>query len=894
MPTRTQAIGLFLKGKTHADLAALYSANMEVQVNVAQDDGEPIEGEYKGRKWRGFSNGMETWKPIRIPWNANSTPEYTDSEMKYNLEAHAEAIGMTGWDWQQRRSRWVAFDFDSLVNHKQGLAQSDLDAVVTAMQGIEWVTIRKSTSGTGLHIYLFVNVETQNHNEHAALARALLGKLSAMTGFDLQAKVDACGGNMWVWHRKMLGTDGLTIIKSGRPMSEDEVPSNWKEHLKVLHKRKAPGDKVSSKDAFEQLASQRSHVAIDEEHKKLINYLETSGAFWWYDQDKNMLVTHTHWLKKAHSDLALKGVFETTSPATNTREQNCFLFPIKAGVWVVRRYTPGIQEHPSWDTDAGGYTRCFYNKEPDLRTAARTYGAIPNKKDGLVFKEAEMGAQALQILGVTVDIPSALRNRQMTIMLDKKDERKVHVEIARESTDLAVADWSQESKTWFKTFNTKTPSATFETDVADFDDFLRHLVTPQGDDYGWAIFTDNEWRFEPLLHIRPALSAAGCRKEEVGPIIGTAILRPWKKVNLPLQPEYPGKREWNIGSAQLAFTPSVDCDNLNYPTWTKVLQHCGSGLNDAIKHNAWARANGLKTGADYLKCWIAALLQFPTEPLPYLFFYGVQDCGKSTFHEALSTLLTRGTRRADAALVSQANFNAELEDAILCIIEETDLCSNKIAYNRIKDWVTSRDLLIHKKGMTPYTITNTTHFCQMANERNACPIFPGDTRITMCWVQELTPLEKVPKNDLFDALKKEAPDFLAEVLNLEIPRSNDRLKVPVIVTSDKLSASEENMTPLERFIHDKCYYVPGKMIRYSEFYDRFKEFAEPMEVVNWSQIKVGRNLPPVHPKGRLMTDNAQWYIGNISFSPLEDGEPTLARLIAVGDKLMPLEEEAKT
>lgn len=885
MPTRTQAVKLFLTGKTHKDLADLYNHNMELQVNVAQDAGEPIEGEFKGRKWRGYTDGLETWKPFRIPWNAKSEPEYEDSELKYNLEAHVEAIGMTGWDWKARMSRWVAFDFDSLVNHKEGLSQSDLEAIVNNLKDIEWVTIRKSTSGSGLHIYIFVEVPTLNHNEHAALARSLLGKLSAMTAFDFQSKVDGCGGNMWVWHRKMKNTPGLTIIKSGRPMQDIEIPANWKDHLKVMHQRKVAGDKICTKDSFEQLANQRSHTELDPEHKRLITYLEEVGAFWWWDQDLNMLVTHTYWLKKAHTDLMLRGIFETTSPANNTREQNVFGFPLKGGGWSIRRYTPGIAEHASWEQDGQGWTRCFFNKEADIRTAARTFGAIEDKKGNFVFKEAEMGAKALEMLGVVTEIIPGLRNRQMTIAIDKKDERKVKIEIAREATDLPFADWSPETKTWYKSFTTKTSTVTGESNVADFDAFLRHMVTSGSDDYGWAIFTDNEWRFEPLLHIRPALGAAGYSKEEIGPIIGTAILRPWKKVNLPLQPEYPGKREWNLGSAQLAFTPSSG-DSLTYPTWSKVLQHCGVGLNDAIKHNAWAKANGIKTGADYLKVWVASLFQFPMEPLPYLFFYGEQDCGKSSFHEALTMLLTRGVKRADAALASQSSFNAELEDAILCVVEETDLQSNKQAYNRIKDWVTGRDMLIHKKGMTPYTMPNTTHWMQCANERAACPVFPGDTRITMCYVESLAPMDKVPKNELFDKLKKEAPDFLGEILGLEIPRSNDRLKVPAIVTSDKLSASEENMTPLERFLHENCYYVPGKLLKYSEFYDKFKSCMEPNDVPTWTIIKTGRNLPPHFPKGRLPS-NPSWFVGNISFAPLDEGEPVESKLMLVGDKLIP-------
>ena len=58
---------------------------------------------------------------------------------------------------------------------------------------IPWVTVRKSTGGNGIHLYVFLpDVPTANHTEHAALARAVLGQMSALVGFDFKAKVDAC------------------------------------------------------------------------------------------------------------------------------------------------------------------------------------------------------------------------------------------------------------------------------------------------------------------------------------------------------------------------------------------------------------------------------------------------------------------------------------------------------------------------------------------------------------------------------------------------------------------------------------------------------------------------------------------------------------------------------
>ena len=40
---------------------------------------------------------------------------------------------------------------------------------------------------------------------------------------------------------------------------------------------------------------------------------------------------------------------------------------------------------------------------------------------------------------------------------------------------------------------------------------------------------------------------------------------------------------------------------------------------------------GIKTGADYGLLWAAFCLREPYRKLPYLFFYGDQDCGKSTY-----------------------------------------------------------------------------------------------------------------------------------------------------------------------------------------------------------------------------------------------------------------------
>mgnify|MGYP001619210480 FL=1 len=118
MILKTQAIKNFLNIKTHQELADLYNFNMEVQILVAQDNGQRIDGVYKGKQWSGFSDEYGSiWKSFRIPYNAKDNPSYEDKEINFDLNIHTEGIGMTGWDWNNKLSRWFAFDFDSLVGH---------------------------------------------------------------------------------------------------------------------------------------------------------------------------------------------------------------------------------------------------------------------------------------------------------------------------------------------------------------------------------------------------------------------------------------------------------------------------------------------------------------------------------------------------------------------------------------------------------------------------------------------------------------------------------------------------------------------------------------------------------------------------------------------------------
>lgn len=900
MAKRSEAIARFLHAKTHPDLASLYNPSMEVQVNVAQDGGERVEGNYKGKNWQAWTDGIQQWKSFRMPLSANTEPVLNDEEIRYDLVAHAEAIGMTGWDFVAKVSRWVAYDFDAITGHSdrhtKKLTDEELTTLRETVASIPWVTVRHSTGGRGLHLYVHLfPIPTANHNEHAALARAILGKLSAITGFDFASKVDVCGGNMWIWHRKMIGTDGLKIIKSGEILTE--APENWRDHLTVVsgRRRKTVPSFIAESDAddieklFDELSGQRSSVTLDEDHKKLIKWLEESNAKWSWDQDSRILTCHTYDLKLAHEALGLRGVFETTSKGTERGgDWNAFCYPMRRGGWSVRRFTPGVAEANSWFQDSSGWTMCYYNTDPDLRTLSRANEGIenPNRGGGFVFREGEVAQKVAKDLGVDLALPPWAMGRQ-TVLKEHKDGRLL-VEMERKDTDSAehLSGWLPDKKLWKKLFNVKAAPPK-ETEHGNYDDSVRHLVTEGGKEVGWVLKIDGGWQEKEKGNVATYLAGAlDLEPKEVTKVLGATIARPWTIVNQPFKAELVGDRKWNRNAAGFRFVPNPNTENLSYPTFQKILDHAGRGLDVAVGQHSWCKANGILSGADYLKLWVASMFQEPYSPLPYLFFYSeAQATGKSTFHQAIAMLMTKGVARADNALTNQQGFNGELEGAVLAVIEETSMRRNKMAYNRIKDWVTSPTIQIHPKNGTPYDSHNTLHFVHCTNDRNDCPAFAGDTRVVVCEVPQLEPMDMMTQKKMFPLLEKEAPDFLAELLSIELPVSPDRLNLPIVITPEKIALEVANLSYIEQFIREEAFRVDGATIKYRELYDRFQTWLPMDEREAWTINRMGKGLPSAHPKGRLA--NAEWHVANLAWEPREPEQPIQPELILRGERLVP-------
>ena len=583
VPTVSEALSKFLharKTAANTDLIERWSIAMETQVNVAAGDGEPVPD--KRSTW---SNGTDTWHNIRVPKDANSEPSWNDYQIGYPFDLHAEAIGMTGWDWLNRRSRWEGYDFDELTSHAKGVGVSDedLEKVKQAATQLPYVEVRTSTGGKGIHLYVYLDaIPTANHTEHAALARCILGMMSSDTGFDFASQIDACGGVMWVWHRKMTPENrGLERIKAAtKILSVADLPANWRDHIEVVTRKRTKVrinaiTDADEMDAFETLASSRKLVPLDESHKAQIEALQRLHYTTLWITDHHLLQTHTCALKELLEDKELKliGIFETNSQGRNPGNPNCFLFPLLDGGWRVFRFSPGVAEADTWNQDGQGWTTCYFNRRPDLATAAKTRGGIEDPdKGGYVFKTLDDAVKVAKALGQPEIKIDPLFAERKTMLKTHKDGRLV-MEIERQKEDKDQAEpagWLSKKTKWVRVFET-TISDKKNDDLGqgEYDILIRALKTPAKQFIGWVLHENGEWVNHPAANVKMMLQNLGNAKDTAECLMGAAIGKSWKQVSLPFRDEYPGGRLWNRDAAQFSMRPAeLEPDQVPYhPSW---------------------------------------------------------------------------------------------------------------------------------------------------------------------------------------------------------------------------------------------------------------------------------------------------------------------------------------
>ena len=887
--------------------------DLETQL-LCDQDGEKVEGK---NKW--IDDAGQEFGPIRWPYKAKTpNPEFRDYPRKFLFDDHLLAIGSTGWNWTQKESRWLGFDFDALVGHAAGVGVDDAELARVAKAAPDFVDVIQSTRGAGKHLYVFFDApypKTATHTEHAAIARAFLPVMSAAAGFDFSTKMDVCGSILWLWHRDATTDNrGFTCIKnSTRHVTAQDVPPNWRDHLDVVSGKRgrvrvrgwSPEGEVTDKRADEDTEAYPV-IQLDECHKRFLTDLEDTGYTYYWVHDHHLAQTHTCAIKQVHDAWAkaghpMKGPYDTTAPGTDKGKPNTYLRPRLGGGWDCFRFGEGIvAEHPLWD-DFNNKTHITLNIGPSLRQGALAAGGVEcaDLKHGFQLPDVESLYIALDYLGSDFRLSDHIRatDRSYHLKTRQGDDRIiVQVERKREDLDIDFLGWEKKNATtWQKLLSDHTNTKQDEDQTAAYWDNKIRLVkvvsmaetgSVAGEADTWLIKdSSGKWVRHPKDNVILVVNKkAGTAAIDV---LASAIDNAWTKVNKPFEPEYTGGREWNYAAPQYVYQPRLlkNGEVPHHPHWDLVFNHCGAGLDKYILDLPWCKEWGIKTGGDYLRRWLAAMLRFPYCRLPYLFMYSeAQNTGKTTWHEMIRLLVTHGVEAADKALTSAGDFNGELTNVLLGTIDETDIAkAGKSVYNKVKDWTTANRYSIHGKYKEVYVQPNILHLIQTANHRQACPVYGGDTRITSIEVSVIK--ERVAEETLKEGCRSEGGDFMATLMSLPLPKHSDRMRVPVIDTDSKAAAISDHRDELEAFIEDNCTYVPGNAVKFEEFFTAFLTSLEKFERKEWPRGIVKATLPDHFPYGRY-SRNVN-YIGNMAIgTDLEPTEVGKARFVLSVGKLV--------
>ena len=848
-------IAQFLKSRTEESpfLIPLWTPELETQILVHKGTNEVDPNVYE-------ADG-EKWTNHRWPYKASSDPQYSDRKLTYDPAKRVARIGSTWWNWERRESLAVAFDIDAEDSgHAAGTNQLDefkLGQVVAKLSDLEYVSIIRSTGGKGVHGYIFFDPDdrpqTNNHNEHTQVCLAVIEKIKADTGMDLieEKIVDAKGLVLWLWASTSNKDHiGFTAIKEATKNLRNEDLADWT-HITTAKKV------TSVKGNYEQ-------CELTEEHIEVLSQLEDLGYAYRWNAEHNTAQTHTYALKilqekRKNEGNPLKGLFETNSEGNDPSSPNCYITAKPGGMFKVTRYGNGTQEHRLWlskDDD----TWCFYNQELDPFAVLQRYAMTFDMSSATLGHEEF--AEALEILGVEFEFPKV----QIKATYDSGNNSIV-VKARHSENEGVPSGWTKVGKQITARLPIDGSPETRTTNYLDeIDDSFRFVIQPDFSPCGWFHKSSRGWiKYDGVGQIARLISQQ-FGKQAADEVIAMMQNNPWMLGNYPFGPSELPERTWNRCLARFACEPSEV--HGPHPHFDKIFDHLGKGLDQAVWDAEWASEWGLEGGADYLRYWVASAVKHPYEPLPYLFFFGQQGCGKSIFVEMLKMLFPDSAGEISQAVLSESGFNGEALGKVFCYIEEKDLTGKQAqrAYERIKEWVMAKEISIHPKGKTPYMTRNTSKFIHFANNINSIKIDRDDTRVVAVDVGKLH--NPIPKTIMENRLEEEIPFFLRTLMTTEIPPAVERCRVPHINTVAKMELGECNMSVVQKFAQDQLKPCPGNVIEFKDFKSRFDTFCgvKNISVMGMNAISSElRKMEDLLVLGKYGNTN-KVHIGNVKFA----------------------------
>lgn len=778
--------------------------------------------------------GLVLFPDTRPEATKDTTGLRLDTKTDYTMLTKAKMgrairFGVSGWNYSTKMTHFISVDVDLLGDKKgnDGVTQQRMDEIIAQCMALPYIEMRYSTHGKGLLIRAFLQpTHTPSENAHAKLARTLIDKINSDTTLKLNSDpkkpdTDVVGRIAWIWSAKE--NDGsFKLIKANSTFYQPP-----EQEIAV---------EVDTNLSIEQLEEQAFYLSLNDGTQAIIKHIKDKGGIAEYvalqDPEEGAFAcirTHTYMLMEAKEALRIPGSYKTVASGSNRKDINCFCIPSRNGGLKVIRYG-GTGGESDWLIDDKGRAYNYLNDSVPLIEQIRIHGGSPDKDNTYLFPTLRQAAEAMQRFAVgKIEVPVEYADRKTTLVLI--DNTTAQMRIEKHQGEKSYNPHFHNGHGYLKhNFQVSLPEESdailTQDEVLMVSNNIRHVVMFYNKaNSTWESKARDSWIKKGRQDIDAVLCSIGISKQRVPSVCGHLIRNSLMGVNVPFGEEKLGPHTINITTSKLACKPSKVIKSID--NWLSFYKHIGSSLTPHIKANPSFQKIGIKDGCDYLMTWLAYSIRKPSLRMPYLFLHGPQETGKSLFHESMNFLISGAVQRGNYSLTNPQGFNGELMGCTHVVIEELDMSTNKMAFQRMKEFVTGSEVSIHVKGATPMMIPNYTHWIQCANDVSYCPVEFGDTRVTMIFVDK--PPKPRCKDEMINALKNEAPCFLHKILTLDLPEPMGRLALLPIETEDKTEVMEGRSDNIQQYFSSCLTESDGSYILLSEAFDEYLTFCKTLQ-----------------------------------------------------------------
>lgn len=187
----------------------------------------------------------------------------------------------------------------------------------------------------------------------------------------------------------------------------------------------------------------------------------------------------------------------------------------------------------------------------------------------------------------------------------------------------------------------------------------------------------------------------------------------------------------------VTFAPANNAPDCYYNLWSGFafepldcgIFTAGMKCRRLLKHMKYILCGGNSAYFRYLLAWAADMLQDPDNKKGVaLVMRGLKGTGKSTFAEALASLLGRHSIKIAHMRHLTGNFNRHLADKLLVLAEESYWAGDKADEGPLKDMITSDRMTIEAKGVDAVEMPSLCRLIMITNNEWAAPATADERR----------------------------------------------------------------------------------------------------------------------------------------------------------------------